>query len=140
MAKSPQPSRPALQHPQASRRQFLKCAAGGLVLAAGSARRARAHPESHGRLRGLADYATHAMAKWQVPGLAVAVLVDGDLVLAEGYGVRSLEDAAPVDAETVFPIGSCTKSFTAAAIGQLVESAGVEWDHPLRRHLPTLEL
>jgi CubicO group peptidase (beta-lactamase class C family) len=70
----------------------------------------------------LDDYVASAMARWEVPGLAIAVVQEGKLVHARGYGVRSVGEDAKVDAETVFPIGSCTKPFAAAAIAKLIDS------------------
>ena len=65
------------------------------------------------------------LAEWlsdhRIPGAALAV-VDGDeLAYSEGFGARNLEENAPATPETLFGVGSCTKSFTAAAIMQLVE-------------------
>src|SRR4051812_9928496 len=57
--------------------------------------------------------------KQKLPALAVGLVVDGDLVWSKGYGVRDASTSAPVDADTVFRIGSITKTFTAAAALQL---------------------
>ena len=80
------------------------------------------------------------MARWEVPGLALAIVKDGKLVHSRGYGVRKLGAAAAVDAETVFPIASCTKAFTAAAIAKLVDQEKLRWDDPIAEHLPQLRL
>src|SRR5579885_1785195 len=61
-----------------------------------------------------------ALEKFDVPGVAVGVVVDGKVVLAKGYGLRDKEKNLPVTAETLFPIGSCTKAFTTLILGQLV--------------------
>lgn len=58
---------------------------------------------------------------FDVPGIAVAVVKDGQVVLVKGYGVCSLATKEPVDANTLFGIASCTKAFTAAALGLLVD-------------------
>src|SRR2546423_1032700 len=59
------------------------------------------------------------MNEWQVPGLAL-VVVQGDRVLhLEGFGVRAIGTSDPVTPDTVFPIASCTKSFTTLAMGML---------------------
>src|SRR4051812_25515609 len=60
--------------------------------------------------------ATRAMREFSVPGLAIGIVKDGRLVLAKGYGVRELGSKAPIDAETLFAIGSNTKAFTAASL------------------------
>lgn len=73
---------------------------------------------------------------WQVPGIAVSLVRDGVLDFAKGYGVRVVGSAEPVDGDTLFSIGSCTKSFTAAALAILVDEGKMAWDDPVRRHRP----
>ncbi|MEO2014093.1 MAG: serine hydrolase domain-containing protein [Fuerstiella sp.] len=72
-------------------------------------------------LSGLDDYCQQAIADWQVPGIAAAVIRDGQLLMARGYGVRELGKDAPINENTIFHIASCTKSFTAAMVGKLVD-------------------
>ncbi|MBI3468668.1 MAG: serine hydrolase [Planctomycetes bacterium] len=92
------------------------------------------------RFAALDSYVAEAMEKWQVPGLAMAVVKDGEVVLARGYGVRQLGGDSPVTAETMFSIASCTKSFTAACIAMLVDEGKLNWDDPVRKHLPEFKL
>ena len=61
------------------------------------------------------------MKTFEVPGIALTIVKDGQTVVAKGYGVRKLGDTAPVDARTLFGIASNTKLFTATALGLLVE-------------------
>jgi len=82
-------------------------------------------------LKGLDAYVHKAMKQWQVPGLAVAVVKDGKVVLARGYGVRELGKPAKVDANTLFTIGSVSKQFTAAALGTLVSAGKLSWNAPV---------
>lgn len=88
----------------------------------------------------LDDYVSRAMQQWQVPGLAVAIVKDGEVTLARGYGVCKTGEQTRVTNDTLFAIGSCTKSFTAAAVGVLVDAKKVTWDDPVRKHLPDFEL
>lgn len=81
-----------------------------------------------------------AMTTFEVPGLAVAVVKDGYIVLAKGYGVRRLGAPEPVDARTLFGIASNTKVFTATALGLLVEGGKIEWDAPVTRYLPWFQM
>ncbi|WP_239491501.1 serine hydrolase [Luteitalea sp. TBR-22] len=81
-------------------------------------------------------WVTRAMTTFDVPGIAVAIVKDGTVVHAKGYGVRRLGDPAPVDDRTLFGIASNTKAFTAAAIGMLVDEGKVAWDDPVGKHLP----
>ncbi len=65
---------------------------------------------------------------------------DGRVVLAKGYGVRKLGDAAPVDPQTLFGIASNTKAFTATALGLLVEDGKLDWDGQVTRYLPWFQM
>src|SRR4029077_13965238 len=66
-------------------------------------------------------FTARVLKEFEVPGLAVAIVKDGRVVLAKGYGVRKLGEAAPVDENTLFGIASNTKAFTAAALAMLVD-------------------
>lgn len=85
-------------------------------------------------------YIAEAQQAWPVPGLAVAIVKDGEIVLEKGYGVRELGGAEPVDAHTLFAIASNSKAFTAAALAMLVDEGRLSWDDPVRKHLPYFEL
>ncbi len=85
-------------------------------------------------------YTARAFKDWGAVGLAVAVVKDGRVVFARGYGVQELGKPAPVDTNTRFSIGSTTKAMTAAAIGMLVDDGKVRWDDPVIRHLPGFQL
>ena len=76
------------------------------------------------------------MQAFEVPGLALAIVKDGRVVLAKGYGVRKLGDPAPVDARTLFGIASNTKVFTATALGLLIEEGKLAWDARVVDYLP----
>lgn len=79
------------------------------------------------------------MDRYRVPGVAVGVL-SGDEEIAEGFGVTSVENPLPVDATTLFQIGSITKTFTATAVLRLVEQGKLDLDVPVRTYLPGLRL
>ena len=85
-------------------------------------------------------YVTRAVKDWGAVGLAVAVVKDGQLVFAKGYGVRELGKPDQVDANTLFAIGSTTKAFTAAALGMLVDEGKVRWDDPVSKYLPDFQV
>ena len=80
------------------------------------------------------------MREFQVPGAAVAVVKDGKVLLAKGYGVRALGQAARVDAMTNFGIASNTKLFTATALALLVEEGKIAWDAPVIRYMPAFAM
>ena len=77
---------------------------------------------------------------FDVPGIAVAVVKDGQVVLAKGYGVRSLATKEPVDANTLFGIASNTKAFTTAALGLLVEEGKLRWDDKVTDYIPEFKM
>lgn len=91
-------------------------------------------------LAGLDGYIARAVTDWRVPGLAVAVLKDGHVVFARGYGVRELGKPAQVDTHTLFAIGSTTKAMTAALVAMLVDEKKIDWDAPVTRYLPWFQL
>jgi len=73
-------------------------------------------------------YVTQAVKDWGAVGLAVAVVHDGELVFAKGYGIRDIRTGARVDEHTLFAIGSTTKAMTAAALGILRDEGKLDWD------------
>ncbi len=81
-----------------------------------------------------------SMQEWQVPGLALAVIQDGEVVLQKGYGVRDTDTGLPVTTDTQFLLCSITKSFTAAGLGLLVDERKLDWDRPVREVLPEFRL
>ncbi|MGH8289166.1 MAG: serine hydrolase [Steroidobacteraceae bacterium] len=91
-------------------------------------------------LADLDGYVHSAMAQWHVPGLAVAVVKDGQVVFARGYGLRERGKPGRVDADTLFDIGSNTKAFTAAALGTLVAVGKLRWDDRVIEHVPGFRL
>ncbi len=85
-------------------------------------------------------YAQQIMSDWQIPGMAIAIAKDGELIYKKGFGVKSLEGKQPVDENTVFQIGSVSKSFTAALVAMLVDEGKLSWNDPVRKHLPDFEM
>ena len=70
-----------------------------------------------------------------VPGLAIAVVQDDQIILAEGLGLADRETSTPVTPETLFPIGSSTKAFTTTLAAMLVDDGTISWDDPVSDHL-----
>lgn len=86
------------------------------------------------------SFVAEMMQHWETPGVAVAVVRDGKLVLAEGFGVRDREQQTPVTSDTVFAIASATKAFTTFALGLLVDAGKLNWDAPVREYLPEFRM
>lgn len=82
-------------------------------------------------IKGLDALIEQGLKDWQVPGLAVAVVKDGKVLLARGYGVRSLKGGERVDADTSFYIASASKSFTATLAAMMVDEGSASWDRPV---------
>jgi len=91
-------------------------------------------------LRGVDKYIENAMQEWEVPGLSVAVVKDSSVVWVKGFGYRDAEKKLPVTGETLFAIGSCTKAFTAVAVGRLVDENKVDLDEPVITYIPTFKM
>ena len=84
----------------------------------------------------LNKYVASSMKTFDVPGMAVAIVKDGKILVAKGYGVRKLGEPTPVDEYTMFGIGSNTKAFTTAALATLVDEGKLSWDDPVYQRLP----
>lgn len=81
-----------------------------------------------------------ALLDFEVPGLALAVVKDDEVVFAQGYGVRKLGEAVAVDEQTLFATGSISKSFTALCLAMLVDERKIGWDDPVTNYLPGFQL
>ena len=75
-----------------------------------------------------------------VPGMSVAIVEQGKVTLARGYGVRRLGDGAPADADTIFQLGSVGKAFTTAALAVLVDRGAIAWNDPVTKHVPWFQM
>jgi len=80
------------------------------------------------------------MSAYNIPGTALALIRDGQIVLEKGYGFRDLKTHAPVTTGTLFNIGSISKSFTALGIAQLVDQHRLDLDTPVITYLHELRL
>jgi CubicO group peptidase (beta-lactamase class C family) len=97
-------------------------------------------PAAGGLPRDLDDFVARVMRTFDVPGVSLAVVKDDAVVVAKGYGVRKLGEAAPVDSRTLFGIASNTKVFTAASLGLLVEEGKLRWNSRVIDHLPWFQM
>lgn len=87
----------------------------------------------------VASYINSSLKAWDAPGVAVAVVKGGEVVLLSGYGVRGAEDPRPVDADTLFAAASLTKAFTATAAEKLAEVGRLNLDAPITQLVPGLK-
>ncbi len=98
------------------------------------ARREAALPEDFAAL------VRRLMARDQIPGVAVGVVERGQLVFTGGFGYRDVDSRLPVTPDTLFPLGSCSKAFTATAIALLADEGRMALDTPVRAYLPDFSL
>ncbi len=84
----------------------------------------------------LDEYMVKAMELAEVPGASITIVKGEEVLLTKGYGTRTLGKNQPVNADTLFAIGSLTKAFTATALGILVQEGKISWDDKLVDLLP----
>ena len=75
-----------------------------------------------------------------VPGVTIAIVEDGKVTLAHGWGVRDITTKKPVDADTIFFTGSTGKAFTNAALATLVDAGKIKWDDKVIDHMPDFRM
>ncbi|MEZ7498894.1 serine hydrolase [Flavobacterium sp. Arc3] len=80
------------------------------------------------------------LTAFNVPGIAVAIVKDGKVVLAKGYGVKSIDTKEKVDANTLFGIASNSKAFTSASLAILVDEGKIKWDDKVIKYLPNFRM
>jgi len=77
---------------------------------------------------------------WDVPGASLVVVRNGEVIHLKGYGRRRVDRPEPVDADTLFPIASCTKAFTTTLIAMLADDGALNWDDRVATALPGFSL
>ncbi len=75
-----------------------------------------------------------------VPGMAIAIVENGKVILAKGFGVRKLGASELIDGDTIFPTGSTDKAFTVADLAILVDQGKIGWDDKVIDHLPGFQM
>jgi CubicO group peptidase (beta-lactamase class C family) len=93
-----------------------------------------------GEMEALEEWLENERQRWEIPGMAVAVVHEGQVVLARGFGETRMHDGRPVDADTQFGIASLSKAMTATALAMLVDEGKLNWDDRVVDHLPEFEL
>jgi CubicO group peptidase (beta-lactamase class C family) len=113
-----------------------------IVLTLGPGTRAGAEPPAPqgDRLAQLEAYARSAQQQWGVPGMAIAVVKDDQVIYAKGFGVKRVGGTDPVGPDTVFEIGSTSKAFTAAIVAMQVDDGTLGWTDRVIDHLPGFEM
>lgn len=102
---------------------------------------ARAMPLANGfDVRLFEAMAQELVANQRVPGMAMAVVHEGRVLSARGYGITDVQAAQPVDAHTVFRLASLSKSFASTVTGMLVSEGALRWDSRVNDYMPALQL
>lgn len=124
-----------------SRRSALFASGGAAALAARPSWARQAANDDATLAEAVDAYVKQAMAAWpDQPALGVAVVREGQTVLARGYGVKAQDRPGAADEHTLFAIASNTKNVTAAALAILVDEGKVKWDAPVKTYLPDFRL
>jgi len=125
-----------------TRRHALGMAAGGLFAARAAWSQPDAAPPAPATgidaLAGLDTWLEAQRVAWRVPGLAVAIVKDGQVVYRKGFGFRDAAQTLPVDTDTLFRGASTTKAFGAALVAMLVDDGKLAWDAPVTTCIPEL--
>lgn len=80
------------------------------------------------------------MKERKIPGLQIAVVQNGKIVVSKSYGLANIQDEIPVKSNSVFPINSCTKVFTGVAVMQLVDQGKLNVNEPISKYLNDLPI
>jgi len=80
------------------------------------------------------------MEEWQVPGLAIAVVQNGEAAFVRPYGLRDVEVGSKVTTDTQFQLMSVSKSFAATGLALLVDERRMDWKKPVREYVPEFRL
>jgi len=86
------------------------------------------------------NYAVKAMNDWQVPGMAVAIVQGNTVLFQKAYGVKKMDGADPVTLNTLFQIGSASKSFTTTLMAMDVSEGKYKWNDKVITHLPDFQM
>lgn len=84
------------------------------------------------------QFVLRQMQESRIPGMQVAVVQKGKIVLSKAYGIANIQDNIQVDSKTIFAINSCTKAFTGVAVMQLVEEGKLDLTAPISAYIDSL--
>ena len=112
----------------------------GVALGQGTNAARQSNTQRAGLPPNFEQYVAKVLDGFDVPGVGIAIVKEGEVVLAEGFGVKRLGQKDRVDGNTLFSIASNTKAFTGTALGMLVEQGNLSWDDRVVKYLPWFEL
>ncbi|MGE9291664.1 MAG: serine hydrolase domain-containing protein, partial [Puniceicoccales bacterium] len=88
----------------------------------------------------IADIMEWALKNYRSPGASIAIVKDGEILIAEGFGISNTDTGSPVTADTLFQLASVSKTFTSAAFGVAVDQKKLTWEKPASEVLPEFEM
>src|SRR6185437_1685960 len=97
-------------------------------------------PDATTALQGLDDFVRATLQEWKGRGVALAIIKDNAVLVSQGFGLRDEARNLPVTPQTLFPIASCTKAFTTAALAILADQGKLDWDRAVRAYIPGFRL
>ncbi len=86
------------------------------------------------------ELVARTLKTFDVPGIAVAIVKDGQVIHSKGYGIRSIVSKEPVNENTLFGIASNSKAFTTAALAMLVDEGKINWDDKVIKYIPSFKM
>ena len=111
-----------------------------LLLALALLDTAQAAPTIDELVQKFEPYVENSRQEWGTPGLAVAIVIGDEVAYSHGFGVRQVGGQEPVTPETIFQVGSISKSFTSALVGQLVDEQKLNWTDPVVNTVPGFQM
>lgn len=97
-------------------------------------------PAQADTLNNLNAFVLAMMAEWKIPATSITIVKDGKPYYSSAYGLKNTAKNLPATVNTLFPIASCTKSFTAAALGILADEGKLDWNKPIKEYMPDFQL
>ncbi len=91
-------------------------------------------------IKKLSKYIDSCRVEWNIPGMAVTIIKDDQVVMMEGFGVREAGKNEAVTPQTMFGIASLTKAFTSAALAQLNDKGLISWDDKVTKYIPYFKM
>lgn len=92
------------------------------------------------RLKDFDEYAQNSLKEWKIPGMAISIVKDDEMIFSKGYGFRDPEKGLEMNADTLYRIASNTKAFVSMSLAILVDEGKLEWDKPVKTYIPDFQL
>ncbi len=97
-------------------------------------------PTQSDTLNSINSFVLAMMAEWKIPATSITIVKDGKPYYTSAYGLKNTAKNLPATINTLFPIASCSKSFTAVALGILVDEGKLDWNKPVKEYMPDFQM